>query len=71
LCYLDLPVASDDPLLMLEIILNAILQGTGISAVVPTMMRPDNRKNNVHAVERCRFTPDEIQLLRGALIAGR
>jgi aryl-alcohol dehydrogenase-like predicted oxidoreductase len=53
-----------DSQLMPEILLNIILQGTGISAIVPTMMRLKNLRKNVLAIERCRFTPQELDLLR-------
>lgn len=57
-----------DPRLMPEIVLNVILNGTGVSAVVPAMMRPENLRNNALAVEQCRFTALELGLLRDELI---
>lgn len=57
-----------DPQLMPEIILNAILSGTGISAVVPAMMKPEHLRSNVQAIDSCRFSVDEIRLLREDLI---
>ena len=59
---------ADDPQLMPEILLNAILNGTGISAVLPSMMRAASLASNVRAIEQCRFTAEEIGLLREELI---
>ncbi len=61
-------LASGDAQLMPEILLNLILRGTGISAVVPAMMRPASLQSNVRAIENCRFTGSELQLLRNELI---
>jgi aryl-alcohol dehydrogenase-like predicted oxidoreductase len=58
----------NDPQLMPEILLNAILQGTGISAVLPSMMRTTSLRSNVRAVEQCRFSSEELTLLREELI---
>lgn len=57
-----------DPQLMPELLLNLILSGTGISAVLPSMMRKSSLISNVKAVEQCRFTPAELTLLHNALI---
>ena len=59
---------ASDPQLMPEILLNAILNGTGISAVLPSMMRPASLASNVRAIEKCRFTAEELDLLREELI---
>jgi aryl-alcohol dehydrogenase-like predicted oxidoreductase len=59
---------TNDPQLMPEILLNVILQGTGISAVVPAMMRPASLRSNLLAIDHCRFTPEEIHQLRDELI---
>jgi aryl-alcohol dehydrogenase-like predicted oxidoreductase len=56
-----------DPLLMPEIVLNGILDGTHVSAVVPAMMRIANLKNNIRAIETCRFTSSELAVLRTLL----
>jgi hypothetical protein len=58
-----------DPSLIPEVLLNVILRGTGISAIVPAMMNPENLRRNVHAIDHCRFTPEELVLLRDELIA--
>ena len=63
-------LAEDAAALMPEIVLNAILRGTGVGAVVPAMMRLANLRANVRAVEQCRFTEGELAVLRGALVAG-
>jgi aryl-alcohol dehydrogenase-like predicted oxidoreductase len=57
-----------DPQLMPEILLNIILEGTAVSAIVPAMMRPANLRSNVKAIENCRFTQAELKLLRDDLI---
>lgn len=62
-------LVAGDPQLMPELLLNVILQGTGISAVVPAMMRFANLKSNVGAIDHCRFTADELIRLRQLLIA--
>jgi aryl-alcohol dehydrogenase-like predicted oxidoreductase len=70
----DLPVDlrakldPGDPQLMPELVLNLILQGTGVSAVLPSMMRSSSLASNVLAVERCRFSGDELERLRNELI---
>jgi len=60
-------LASDDPQLLLELIFNAILDGTGISAVIPAMMQPAHIRANVQAIESCRFTSEELAEIRAAL----
>jgi aryl-alcohol dehydrogenase-like predicted oxidoreductase len=57
-----------DPQLMPEIVLNLVLRGTGLSAVVPAMMRVANLQRNVRAVESCRFSEEELNLLRDELV---
>jgi aryl-alcohol dehydrogenase-like predicted oxidoreductase len=61
-------IRENDPQRMPEILLNVILQETGISAVVPAMMRSTSLRSNALAIEHCRFTPEEIRLLRDELI---
>ena len=56
-----------DRQLMPEIVLNAILDGTGIAAIVPAMMIVTNLKSNVAAIDSCRFTPEELSWLRDQL----
>ena len=57
-----------DPQLMPEILLNVILKATAVTAIVPAMMRPANLRGNVRAIEHCRFTHPELDLLRDDLI---
>jgi aryl-alcohol dehydrogenase-like predicted oxidoreductase len=70
----DLPVGlpakldPGDPQLMPELLLNVLLQGTGVSAVLPSMMRSSSLASNLRAVEKCRFDVGELELLREALI---
>ena len=56
-----------DETLLPELVLNAILTGTGVSVVVPSMLQPRHLNTNVRAVENCRFTPEELQLIRNTL----
>jgi aryl-alcohol dehydrogenase-like predicted oxidoreductase len=58
---------TPDEQLMPEVVLNTILSGTGVHAVIPAMMQPAHLSGNVRAVEHCRFTADELALLRVAL----
>ncbi|MBV8629321.1 MAG: aldo/keto reductase [Silvibacterium sp.] len=50
-----------------DVVLNVILRGTGIDAVVPAMMKIPHLQKNVAAVTASRFTTDEIAMLRDAL----
>jgi aryl-alcohol dehydrogenase-like predicted oxidoreductase len=59
---------ENDPQLVPEILLNVILQGTGIASVLPSMIRSSSLSSNVRAVEHCRFTGEELELLRNELI---
>ena len=61
---------ASDSQLQPEIVLNCILRGTGISAVVPAMMQVRHIESNVKAVEACRFTPEELDRLRAAFGRG-
>jgi len=56
-----------DPQVLPEVILNCILDGTGVSAVVPAMMQVKHIASNVKAVEECRFSGEELEILRGVL----
>lgn len=62
-------LAGDVDELLPEIVLNAILRGTGVKAAVPAMVRVEHLRANVRAVERCRFSDAELEVLRGALLA--
>jgi aryl-alcohol dehydrogenase-like predicted oxidoreductase len=53
-----------DPQLLPEIVLNCVLRGTGLSAVIPAMMKLPHIRSNVCAVEHCRFSLGEIALLQ-------
>jgi hypothetical protein len=56
-----------DPQVLPELVLNCILEGTGVSAVVPAMMQVRHIASNVAAVERCRFSVEELGVMRGLL----
>ena len=47
-----------------EIVFGCILQGTGVSGVVSAMIQPRNLRQNIRAVDQCRFSSDELQVLR-------
>jgi aryl-alcohol dehydrogenase-like predicted oxidoreductase len=57
----------NDPQLMPEVVLNCILIGTGIGAVIPAMMQVGHLRSNCRAVTECRFTLEEIAQVRVAL----
>ncbi|HEY2469673.1 MAG TPA: aldo/keto reductase [Terracidiphilus sp.] len=58
-----------DETLLPEVVLNCILQGTGISVAIPSMLQPTHLKNNIRAVEQCRFSAAELELVRNSMIA--
>jgi aryl-alcohol dehydrogenase-like predicted oxidoreductase len=60
-------LAPSDPQLLPEVVLNCILDGTGVTAVIPAMMQPCHIASNVKAIESCRFTSEELAQLRQAL----
>ena len=57
-----------DEAMLPELVLNCILQGTGVSVVVPSMLQPKHLKNNIRAVEHCRFSAPELLLLRDIFV---
>lgn len=59
---------SDAQQILPEIVLNCILDGTGVSAVIPAMMQVQHIKSNVRAIESCRFTSGELALVRNLLM---
>jgi aryl-alcohol dehydrogenase-like predicted oxidoreductase len=60
-------LGAGDPQVLPEMVLNCILDGTGVAAVIPAMMQPRHIASNVAAVERCRFNSEELELVRQAL----
>jgi aryl-alcohol dehydrogenase-like predicted oxidoreductase len=56
-----------DPQVMPELLLNCILNGTGVSAVIPAMMQLRHIQSNIRAVESCRFSAEELETLRDYL----
>jgi aryl-alcohol dehydrogenase-like predicted oxidoreductase len=63
-------LVEGDPQVLPEVVLNCILDGTGVSAVIPAMMQVRHIESNLQAVEQCRFTGSELELLRTALRCG-
>jgi aryl-alcohol dehydrogenase-like predicted oxidoreductase len=53
-----------DPQLMPEIVFGCILRGTGVSSVVAAMMQPKHGASNIRAVDECRFSDEELAMLR-------
>ncbi len=53
-----------DDAMLADIVLNAVTDGTGIQVVIPSMMQVKHLRTNVAAMERSRFTPDELAWLR-------
>lgn len=53
-----------DELLLPELVLNSILNETGISVVIPSMMQLKHLQSNIRAVEHCRFSPEELAMIR-------
>ena len=60
----------NDAQVLPEVVLNCVLRGTGMSAVIPAMMQAKHIASNGAAVERCRFPDAELGWMRGALGAG-
>ncbi len=58
--------ARDEGLLP-EFVLNSIIRDTGVSVVIPSMMKPAHLHSNMRAIEQCRFSPAELQLIRTSL----
>jgi aryl-alcohol dehydrogenase-like predicted oxidoreductase len=56
-----------DPQVLPDLVLNCILNGTGVSAVIPAMMQVRHVTSNVRAVESSRFNAKELETLRGCL----
>jgi aryl-alcohol dehydrogenase-like predicted oxidoreductase len=54
----------NDPQTLPEMVLNCVLRGTGLTAIVPAMMRVRHIQSNVRALENCRFTDEEITFLQ-------
>jgi len=63
----------DTPLrtLLPEVVFGAVLRGTGIHTLVPSMLHEENLRANLAAVESTRFTDDEIATLRKHLLLPR
>lgn len=58
-----------DGTLLPELVLNCILTGTGVSVVVPSMLQLEHLKSNIRAVEQCRFSHAELELIRNQMVA--
>lgn len=56
-----------DETLLPELVLNCILRGTGVSVVIPSMLKPQHLKDNIRGAEQCRFSDVELDLIRNFL----
>lgn len=54
----------NDPQTVPEVVLNCVLRGTGLTAIVPAMMQLRHIESNVKALEQCRFADHEIAFLQ-------
>jgi len=61
---------GNDPQLLPEVMLNAVLSGTGVGAIVPAMLQPQHLESNCKAIAQCRFDAEELGELRRALGGG-
>lgn len=61
-------LVAGDPQVLPEVVLNCILDGTGVTAVIPAMIQPRHIASNIAAVENCRFSSEELGLLRRSLV---
>ncbi len=62
-------LAAGDAQVLPEVVLGGILAGTGVNAVVPAMMQVRHIESNVRALEECRFSGEELGILRERLVA--
>ena len=58
-----------DDAVLADMVLNAITDGTGIQVVIPSMMQAGHLRTNVAAMERSRFSSEELGWLRGVMTA--
>ena len=58
-----------DDAVLADVVLNTITRDTGVQMVVPSMLRLDHLRVNIAAMERSRFSSDEIRWLRRAIAA--
>jgi aryl-alcohol dehydrogenase-like predicted oxidoreductase len=54
---------DSDPQAWLEALFGALLNGSGIHSLVFSMMCQDHLRANIRAVESCRFSADELELI--------
>jgi aryl-alcohol dehydrogenase-like predicted oxidoreductase len=57
-----------DDILLADVVFSSILRGTGIHVVIPAMMRVEHIRANARAVSESRFTLDEVEQIRAALL---
>jgi aryl-alcohol dehydrogenase-like predicted oxidoreductase len=62
-------LAIVDDGVLADVVLNAITAATGIQVVIPSMMQVGHLRTNVAAMERSRFSSEELERLRLAVMA--
>ena len=60
-------LAAADGQVLPEVMMGGILARTGVSAVVPAMVQVRHIESNVRALEECRFSEEELEMLRERL----
>jgi hypothetical protein len=61
---------GNDPQMLPEVMLNAVLSGTGVGAIVPAMLQPRHLESDCRAIAECRFSAAELGWLRRTLAGG-
>jgi aryl-alcohol dehydrogenase-like predicted oxidoreductase len=56
-----------DETLLAELVLNCVLEDTGVAVAIPSMLKPNHLKANIKAIEQNRFSSVELQLIRNSL----
>lgn len=54
----------NDPQTLPDMVLNCVLRGSGLAAIVPAMMQVRHIQSNIRALDNCRFTDEEIAFLQ-------
>lgn len=60
-----------DPQLLPELVLNCVLQGTGVTATIAAMFQKRHILSNVQAIRDCRFTVEDLSVLRAQITSSR
>lgn len=60
-----------DDSVLADVVLNVILQGTGIHVVIPAMMKAEHLRKNVAAIAASCFSPNDLSWIRSAVSPDR